>query len=239
MRVDKKVKNTYDDCVVHLPRWRTTALSTPIELYASHPLQSAELNNCVLLMGGVHGDEPLGVELAQATLEWLRHEKSVCPWIVIPCLNPDGLAANSRVNGRGVDLNRNYPASNWTKQDLKDRYYPGEAAGSEPEVKAVVHLIKTYEPKLLVHCHSWKPCVVCTGAPGKKWAKALADASGYDLTDSIGYDTPGSLSQYGWADREIPVICIEESDDASPGTTWNRFAAGMKTLFAKELNEND
>ena len=34
----------------------------------------------------------------------------------------------------------------------------------------------------------------------------------YELKNTIGYDTPGSLGQYGFYDCNIPVICIEEQE---------------------------
>lgn len=184
-------------------------------------------------MGGIHGDEPLGVRLAEKTLEMLKAEASrtQVPWILIPCLNVDGYGAGTRVNGRGVDLNRNYPAQSWSPEAAKERYNPGPHAGSEAEIKAVVHLIQTYRPRLLIHCHSWKPMVVCAGEPGLKDAERLARASGYELSPEIGYPTPGSLSQYGWWDNRIPVICIEENDDAGLDQVWPRFGTGMREIF--------
>jgi hypothetical protein len=50
----------------------------------------------------------------------------------------------------------------------------------------------------------------------------------------IGYPTPGSLSQYGWWDHKIPVICIEEADEAKPNTVWTRFGQGMREIFLDE-----
>ena len=73
--------------------------------------------------------------------------------------------------------------------------------------------------------------IVCTGAPGRGAAEALARASGYRVVDEIGYPTPGSLSQFGWHDHGIPVICIEEADGTPTGQTWPRFAAGLREIF--------
>ena len=61
----------------------------------------------VYLSSGIHGDEPAG---PLAILELLRSD-FFCPsihWIICPALNPDGLAAHTRENADGTDLNRDY-----------------------------------------------------------------------------------------------------------------------------------
>jgi len=220
-----------------LKTWTRTDLNTAVSLFASAPLAQLEGTRPILFLGGVHGDEPLGVELAQKTLDHLisdakkTHHEIKTPWILIPVLNVDGYARNTRVNGRGVDLNRNYPAQSWSSIAKEPRYNPGPHAGSEAEIQALSQLILRQRPRLVIHCHSWKPMIVCAGDPGLKDAQHLADASGYPVVPEIGYPTPGSLSQFGWVDNKIPVICIEESDEASPQEVWPRFAQGVREIF--------
>ena len=222
--------------VVANENWKKTALGTPIALFASAPLQELKALRPILLMGGIHGDEPEGVRLATDTLAWLksnsRDQKTICPWIIIPCLNVDGFKARTRVNGRGVDLNRNYPSRDWSPEAKAERYFPGPHAGSEPEIQAVVELLRDFNPRLVIHCHSWNPCIVGTGALSKTDAARLAKSSGYDVVEEIGYPTPGSLSRYAWHDHKIPVICIEEQDDLTDlESVWPRFKQGMTEIF--------
>ncbi|MES2963992.1 MAG: M14 family zinc carboxypeptidase [Bdellovibrionota bacterium] len=225
--------------MIHLASWKKTALGTPIALYASAPLEQLLGAKPLLLMGGIHGDEPEGVRLAEDTLQWLKSHTSegkndtrVCPWILIPCLNVDGFAKRTRVNGRGVDLNRNYPSRDWSAEARAERYFPGTGPASEPEIQAVVELIQAHRPRLVIHCHSWKPCIVGTGALSKRDSARLAKSSGYDDVDEIGYPTPGSLSRYAWHDHEIPVICIEEQEELKDlSSIWPRFSEGMKSIF--------
>lgn len=223
--------------------WKKTALGTEIELAASSALDQLRGQHPILLMGGVHGDEPEGVRLAMDTLAWLReaHGKgeTLAPWISIPCLNVDGFRAKARVNGRGVDLNRNYPSRDWSSEAKKERYFPGPRPASEPEVQAVVELITHFQPRIVIHCHSWEPCIVGTGAPARTDAERLGASSGYKVMDEIGYPTPGSMSSYGWHDHRIPVICIEESDKITDHSTiWPRFAEGMRAIF-RDLSMRD
>lgn len=205
----------------------------------SHPLDILAARGSLLLIGGVHGDEPEGIIMAEECLKWLMNDarksqpEVKIPWAVIPVLNPDGAFHQTRVNGAGVDLNRNYPSQNWSAAAKAPRYNPGPAAGSEPEIAAVVALISKIKPRLIIHCHSWNPCIVATGAPGKPIADMLAAASGYNVVDDIGYPTPGSLSEFAWHDHHIPVICIEEQDHVELATVWPRFEAGFKNIFLK------
>lgn len=221
-----------------IKNWRQTALKSSIELYGSSELKAyvenphlnAPQNKVILLIGGVHGDEPEGVTLAESCLDWLKTQK-LNNWLLIPCLNIDGFKQNHRTNSQGVDLNRNYPSKNWSPDYEKDRYYPGKAPGSELETKAVIELIEKFRPKLVIHCHSWQPCIVLSGPEGMKEAKYLSDSTGYKIVPDIGYPTPGSLSSYGWHDQKIPIICTEEQEHIDVSLTWPRFATGLKKVF--------
>jgi hypothetical protein len=217
--------------------WKKTASGTPISLASSEPLSELKGKRPILLFGGVHGDEPEGVRLAEETLRslliWTRDGIPLAPWIVITCLNVDGYKANTRVNARGVDLNRNYPSKDWSSKADAPRYSPGPSAGSEPEVQGIVELIETFQPRLLIHCHSWEPCVVATGPYAQNDGVRLSQSSGYKLVPEIGYPTPGSLSRYGWHDKKLPVICIEERDGLKDlSSIWPRFDIGMREVFA-------
>ncbi len=61
----------------------------------------------IYLSAGIHGDEPAG---PLALLELLREGFFIddVHWLVCPALNPSGLAARTRENASGLDLNRDY-----------------------------------------------------------------------------------------------------------------------------------
>lgn len=211
---------------MHQERWAVSAGGNPIQLH-----QGGGLGPGILLIGGVHGDEPLGVELAEELLTHLQNHPTPTRWHLIPCLNMDGYLEGTRGNARGVDLNRNFPSATWTPQARSPRYYPGASAGSEPETRAVVNLIREVKPRLIVHFHSWEPCVVLTGGVGLTEAQLLAASSGYPLKEDIGYPTPGSLGEFAWGELGIPVICTEEWDEAAPRSTWKRFGPGLLQIL--------
>lgn len=59
------------------------------------------------LSAGIHGDEPAGPLAALALLRAGFFDHGAA-WTICPALNPSGLAATTRENADGVDLNRDY-----------------------------------------------------------------------------------------------------------------------------------
>jgi len=102
----------------------------------------------VLVVGDVHGDEPAGEAIVAA----LRTQRSdgVAFWLV-RTLNPDGRAAGTRQNARGVDLNRNFPWR-WASS-ARGTYFSGRAAASEPETRALMRLVRRVRPTLGIYYH--------------------------------------------------------------------------------------
>ena len=168
-------------------------------------------DSLVLVVGVFHGDEPQGDYLIRKYLD-----KKVSDLLFIPCLNPDGMSVNKRVNSNGVDLNRNFPTKNWGKNegenatcdDANTSYYGGEAPGSEIETKFLIDIIDEYKPRLILTLHS-PYCVVNYDGPARDVAERISKIIGYPAEGSIGYPTPGSFGTYCGVERNIPVITLE------------------------------
>jgi protein MpaA len=228
--------------IFHQTSWARSSRGTPIELYRKTHSRDGKTTAPVLFVGGVHGDEPEGVRLAQEFLRWLQATEETAPetilhsWMLIPCLNVDGYLRNQRTNDAGIDLNRNFPSRDWSLESKAARYSPGPKPASEAEIQALVGLITVEKPKLIVHFHSWEPCVVYTGLPGKGPAEILAGTTGYSVHEDIGYPTPGSLGQYGWLEHQIPVVCIEEKDHLHLDEVWPHFEPGLKKLMTSDFS---
>lgn len=225
--------------IFHLESWAHSAGGYNIELYRKvHTQKESPVETCprpFLFIGGVHGDEPEGVRLAEEFLKWLTlHDLEVSrPWILIPCLNVDGFRRQQRTNSRGVDLNRNFPTDHWKSSELKNRYYPGEHPASEPEVQALIQLVSEYQPEVIFHFHSWEPSLIYTGDPGKKWAEILTLGNDYPVKHDIGYPTPGSLGEWGWEKMKTPVICVEEQEKIDLDLVWDHFKRGLQKIVTE------
>ncbi|MCF8720615.1 M14 family metallopeptidase [Nitrospina gracilis] len=72
----------------------------------------------VLISGGIHGDEPAGVEAVCAFLEKKFYEPYLGEWEfqILPCINPTGFEAGTRENHAGEDLNRTF---HWDRPSLE------------------------------------------------------------------------------------------------------------------------
>ena len=70
-------------------------------------LPTSDLRPRVYVSAGIHGDEPAGPLAALRLIQENQWPENLDLWFC-PCLNPLGFAANTRENGRGIDLNREY-----------------------------------------------------------------------------------------------------------------------------------
>jgi len=148
----------------------------------------------VLVVGCVHGDEPAGIRVARR-LTASPALRAVELWVV-PTLNPDGLAAGTRGNARGVDLNRNFPFD-WKPLDGLE--YSGTGPLSEPESRAAARLTRHLRPDLTIWFH--QPFGLVDRSGGEEAVeRRFAQLAGLPL-GSIPRP-PGSASS--WQNRVLP-----------------------------------
>ncbi len=113
------------------------------------------------MVGCIHGDEPAGIAIARS-LAAMAPPRASALWIV-PDLNPDGVAAGTRQNADGVDLNRNFP---WHWRPLGNRgdvQYSGPRSLSEPEARAAYQLILRVRPQVSIWFHQPQTLVDLSG----------------------------------------------------------------------------
>jgi protein MpaA len=172
----------------------------------------------LLVMGGIHGDEPASVDLLVELCGRLagkqgdRQGETTAPlelppvWVV-PAANPDGLARNRKNSERDVDLNRNFPAHSFSTLHAPG-YFPGPSPLSEPETQALAALIAREPIWGAVAVHAPFACVNYDG-PAASWAEAVAAACGWPARGEIGYPTPGSFGSWLGVDRGLPILTLE------------------------------
>jgi protein MpaA len=128
----------------------------------------------VLVVGCIHGDEPSGLAITRRLARASPRRYKL--WI-LPVLNPDGRAAGTRQNARGVDLNRNFRARWRAAGRPWDAEYPGPRPFSEPETRIARRLILRLRPDLTIWYHQpqW---VVRAWGRSRRAARRYAAAAG-------------------------------------------------------------
>jgi protein MpaA len=148
----------------------------PIRVTASgDPAASAH----VLVVGCIHGTECAGRAVARRVLRG----PAGCPpadadvWS-LDNLDPDGTATGSRLNGRGVDLNRNFSAGWRPLWQRWDPQYSGPRPFSEPETRTARAIVDAFRPTLTVWFHQQAQPLVRAWGPSVPAARRYARLAG-------------------------------------------------------------
>jgi protein MpaA len=195
----------------------------PIDLYAKGP-DDASLK--VLVVGDIHGNETAGMRIARRLIAAAPPPRT--DLLVAPTINPDGVAADSRGNAHGVDLNRNFPFR-W--RPLSGGEYSGSRPLSEPESRAAHRLVLRERPDVTIWFH--QPFGLVDRPNGNPFAaRRFADLIGLPLVRLPG-PYPGSATR--WQDHRFPrstAFVVELPQDVS-GALVRRGAAAVRALAAE------
>ena len=193
----------------------------------------------LVILASIHGDEAETTVVVSEALRCLP--RGDLRAAVILCANPDGMLRGTRGNGRGVDLNRNFPTSNWSPEpvcyksranDARDiALSPGSQPASEPETKALLSLVDRLKPRAIVSLHSALACVDDSGA--SHLGRRLADRCALPFLTEIGYPTPGSMGT--WAGEQRLNLVTLELEDSSLYTLKDRHVPIMIDLMTGRI----
>ena len=184
----------------------------------------------VLVIAAIHGNERAGLPLVKRLREVLASEPGRIEGrrvVIVPIANPDGFAADQRHNANGVDLNRNFPATN-----RREGPAFGESALSEPESMCLASLIEGERPVRIVTIHQPLGCIDWDG-PAEEIVERIRALDTLPVHRLGARD--GSLGSWAGEDLGVPVITLElpgGMDGKGTDYLWERF--GPLLLIALE-----
>jgi predicted deacylase len=196
------------------------------------------------LIGGIHGGfEWNTIRLAYSMIDYLTaHPKSVPPSLtvtIVPSANPDGQVrvtgttgrfkagqvapetTAGRLNGNGVDLNRNWDCRWRATAVWRDGEVSGGSAPfSEPETQALARMLTEPPAAAVIFWHSAVPGVFTAGCDDPdpasvRLGQVIAEASGYPIFNEFtSYEVTGDATDW-LSTQGIAAVTVEltNSDD--------------------------
>ena len=187
------------------------SLYTSVEhrpIYECHDISSQSTKNTtIMVVGGIHGNEPLGRELIAQILsddDW-RASLPDIHVVWVPDMNPDGFHHQRRDNSQGLDLNRSFP-------DHCDNTFVDK---NVPEVNGMMELLTEVHPDLLLMFHGGARVVV--------WG---ADESCVDVT--VAMPTPLTPEAEQFAITCANAYAAHDVNKTIEGSAWYPIRGSMQ-----------
>lgn len=194
----------------------------PIEVYrfGSGPRER-------MMIFGIHGgDEGNTIALADELIAHLRRNRRTVPagytLYILRSLNPDGEALGNvpegRLNGNGVDLNRNFDVgwkADWRSNGCSSQPGTGGSGpGSEPETQALKAFLASRNVEVLISYHSAFLGVFPSGDPphpeSARLAQAIRDISDYPYPPvRTGCEYTGTLVDWAASNGVLAAVDLE------------------------------
>ncbi|MFL5784647.1 MAG: M14 family zinc carboxypeptidase [Bacteriovoracaceae bacterium] len=224
---------------------RNSDIGTPLIWTVFGEEKSEAAANTTIILCGVHGDEITPVKFCWDLLKELKNNHTFKDKVVVvaPLVAPDSFlkARPSRTNGRGVDVNRNFPTGDWLKEAHRKwkqayrsdkRKFPGNKAASEQETVFQMNLVLRYKPNKIVSVHAPLTLLDYDGpsltTENGKPAKALLDGMSEKSANYKVFDYPvfpGSLGNWAGKEKGIPTYTLElpNINPAETDKFWGMF----------------
>jgi len=200
----------------------------------------------LVLVGATHGaPERNTYELSLQLIEYFRANPGEVPhdvsMYIVPLLNPDGLALESRRNARDVDLNRNMntsadncPDNDW-RQTINGAYgvvsdNGGAYQESEMESRLIRDFLLDADGVIFFHSNAGVVFPACDHEPSQVLGRTFATAAKYEFIPVWNrYVITGGM--HDWAGGlDIPAITPELITGELPEFEQN--LAGVKAVLA-------
>lgn len=213
-----------------------SALGRPITAYVfgSGP--------AVLYTGAIHGNEVSTSSLMYYWVDELEANARSIPAgrsvVVVPEVNPDGVAAGTRTNAHNVDLNRNFATNDWRKDitDVNNNPFPGgggTAPMSEPETRVIAGYVQQLRPSLILSYHSVGGVVAANQARASNaYAATYSRLSGYgnvtgQSSETFDYQISGTADDWYAQKAGIASVLVELGSH-----TYSQFGLNQAAMWA-------
>ncbi|NOR44484.1 MAG: DUF2817 domain-containing protein [Candidatus Delongbacteria bacterium] len=183
----------------------------------------------------MHGDEVTGVEMEmymiedilygyQANNDTMQFIVNNTELYVMPLMNPDGMANNSRYNANSVDLNRNFPEFEYGE--------PNDPALEEPEIAAMINWSNDHNFILSTNYHG--------GALVTNYLFDKDNNVANYLYAACADDEHVTWLAYNYSMRNTPMFNSSSfTDGITNGNEWYSIDGGMQDWNYKYYNDID
>ena len=208
----------------------------------------------IVVVGSIQGDQPGTRDLVSALADHLgRNTQLVSEGVafyLVPSLDPDGNASNSRYNANGVDLNRNWDTTDWRSDAAvpeSPKGKPGAGGArplSEPETQALRDFLFQLQPRVsslrvvIVHSSTRRSQgeVYPGGDSSMGLTRVYASAAGYDLQTAGWAEYPPTGELVTWCEQkgllalDVVVPASQKPTTQVPGTNQTLLELNAQAL---------
>lgn len=192
----------------------------------------------ILYTGAIHGSEISTKYLMDEWIDELERNFDSIPTdrkvVVVPAINPDGLANGTRNNLHNIDLNRNFDTFDWETNTYSGSGQlviggGGSAPMSEPEAKAIANFTVKLMPRLTMSFHSAAGYAIGNQAGNSaSLAQTYSNLVGYSNMTGVGgafsYPITGTYDDWMRDRYGLTSVLIELSTNYSSEFYRNKTA---------------
>jgi hypothetical protein len=187
------------------------------------------------IQSGLHGNETTPVAFTKWLIQRLQNKQSLFfeefneDFVIdiVPVANPSGYAINSRYNGRGVNLNRNFGVLFGQSKE-----WMGKSAFSEYETQVIRKMLVDNKYTAAVDVHGYVNWIVTPSAPSAVFKKAVVERSMVNEYESW-------INLLKQSSKNLGSYIVKSSAELGDGGSFEDFAywQGRALAYCLELRD--